>query len=154
MAQNRTYYSFAKWFRRCSLIIILAPIAYIICCALLLSFEEGTLNYDNTQKAIEIILWINFISGILWLILAVIMFFTAGTVRGTGASPIGIRVGILIALTLVLAELILTILFKYHSDWTEKTWVHWVGVFMPLINVVGYIVGAHLGKKVMHQLAD
>lgn len=152
---NKTYHSFAKWFRRCSLIILLAPIAYIICCVLLIVFKgsDSVSNYDNTQKAIEVILWINFVAGVLWLILAVIMFFTAGTVRGTGASPLGIRIGILIALAMVLAELILSVLFKYHSDWEHKEWVWWVGVFMPLINVVGYIIGAHLGKKVMNQLA-
>ena len=153
MAQNRTYYGFAKWFRRCSLIILLAPIAVIVCYAILLIAKDGSTTYTNTDNALNIILWINFAAGILWFILAIIMFFTAGTVRGQGASPLGIRVGIFIALVLVLAELVLSILFVKIPSLEEKTWVKWVALFMPLINIMGYAVGAKLGKKVMHALS-
>lgn len=154
MAEHKIYHGFAKWFRRCSLIILAAPLAYIICWALLkFNFDAGTTNYDNTKKAMEIIVWVNVVAGVLWLVLAIIMFFGAGSTRGTTTSPLGIRIGILIALAFVLAELVLSIVFQYHKEWEDETWVKWVNLLMPLINITGYALGAKLGGKVMNALA-
>ncbi|MCQ3907628.1 MAG: hypothetical protein MJ219_02575 [Mycoplasmoidaceae bacterium] len=46
--------------------------------------------------------------------MAIVMFFAAGTLRGVGASPLAIRIGLIITFALVFADVILSLVFQFH----------------------------------------
>lgn len=155
MPKNKTFHSFAKWFRRLSLILIAAPLALIITYAIFIATGGTTKEtiHNNADKAIQVIIIINAVASILWFFLAIVMFFAAGTLRSVGVSPLAIRVGLIITFALVFAEIILSLLFHFKPEIQGQSWVPWVQTFMPLINISGYIVGAVVGTKLKNGLA-
>ncbi len=147
-----TYCSLSKWFKWSSSIIILVPVVIVIMAAINLSqgfdFENNMAPWYN--QGIGIILIIFLVVSAIWVVLNIIMFFAAGTVRGDGPSPAKIRIGLLIALILVLAPIILG-LIAHYNPWISgmNVWAPWVAVFGPM---VGYIIGAIMGSSLQHNL--
>lgn len=151
MAKKSTYGTISKWFKWSSLIILLVPIAELILVAINLAQKNST-NPDWYDTGILVLTIISLASAVIWVILNIIMFFAAGTVRNDGPSPLGIRLGLLIAMVLVLAPIILG-LIAYFLDKNSGTelgnWAYWVGTLVP---IAGYTIGAIMGSKLQHNL--
>lgn len=144
-----TYFSLAKWFKRASLIVLLAPLALLI-----MVIVRNFTTFDS-EAGYAAVLWIAIGASVVWLVLQIIMFCTAGTVKGQ-ISPLATRFWLFIALVLVCAPEIMLILPQIPSIWERigsGDWVKWVGILMPIIVMLGYAVGASIAGSVKRQLA-
>ena len=141
-----TYCSLSKWFKWSSSIIILVPVIELILVAVNLAQNNQT-NPDWYNTGIFALSIISLVTAVIWVVLNIIMFFAAGTVRGDGPSPLKIRIGLLIALVLVLAPIILGLIAYYVVDMGQ--WAYWVAIFAP---IAGYIIGAIMGSSLQHNL--
>ncbi|XQP55681.1 MAG: hypothetical protein ACOQNY_02635 [Mycoplasmoidaceae bacterium] len=143
-----TYFSLAKWFKWASLIVLLAPLTLFILYLVWFSGKE----FDVTS-GYKTVVWIAIGASIVWLILQVIMFCAAGTVRGK-ASPFTIRFWLFIALILVAAPEIMLVLPMFPELFDKiKGFAKWVEMLMPIIVMLGYAVGASIAGSVKRQLA-
>lgn len=149
-----TYYTLAKWYRWACLIIVLVPLTIIIM-AIVNTVMNGIENPAMEpwfKTGIYYLAIISLVAAVAFIILTIIMFFAAGTVRGQ-ASPLGIRIGLLIALCLVLVVGILTTVCAFVPDLESKKWVQITYMVSPFISMAGYITGAVLGSKIKRALA-
>lgn len=144
-----TYYTLAKWYRWACIIIILVPLAVLIMAGINLAMGGSQEWYLTGVNVLSII---SLVAAIIFVVLTIIMFFAAGTVRGQ-ASPLGIRIGLLIALCLVFATGIFILVVSYIPSLQDEEWVNWVVLFLPVITMAGYITGAILGSKIKNALA-
>lgn len=149
-----TYYTLAKWYRWACLIIILAPIAIIVMAAVHIGMNGiGATSWEPWfETGINVLAIISAVAAIIFVVLTIIMFFAAGTVRGQ-ASPLAIRIGLLIAMCLVLVVGILTAVCGWVPGLQDKEWVQIVFMVSPFISMAGYITGAVLGSKIKRALA-
>lgn len=149
-----TYYTLAKWYRWACLIIILAPIAIIVMAAVHVGKNGiGVASWEPWfETGISVLGIISAVAAIVFVVLTIIMFFAAGTVRGQ-ASPLGIRIGLLIAICLVLIVGILTAVCGWVEGLQDKKWVQIVFMVSPVLSMAGYITGAVLGSKIKRALA-
>lgn len=146
MAKTKsTYGTISKWFKWSSVIILLVPVVELILIAINVA-QKNSVNPDWFNKGMLGLWIINLICALAWLVLNIIMFFAAGTVRNDGPSPALIRLGLFFALVLVLVPIILLIVNYYK---TLGDWAYWVGSLVP---VAGYILGAVMGSKLQHNL--
>lgn len=142
MAKKSTYGTISKWFKWSSLIILIVPIAELILIAIAIAQPNTKPDWFATGM---FALWIiNIVSAVIWVVLNIIMFCAAGTVRNEGPSPLGIRIGLLITIVLVVGPIILAFFADKIGDW-----VYWVWVFAP---TAGYIIAAVMGSKLQHNL--
>ena len=82
------------------------------------------------------------------------MFFTAGNLRGI-KSPLGIRIGLLIAIILVSACEIVNVLYYAGVIQTnDKLLGLIIGVASQSAVLIGYIVGACLSKSIKSALRN
>lgn len=146
--KKSTYGTIAKWFKWASMIIILVPIVELVLIGICLSQGNDINNGPEWfNKGIGITLIIAVVCSIIWVILNIIMFFAAGTVKKDGASPLKIRIALLISLILVFAPIILGVINAYVGlNWA---WAYWVAIFAP---TVGWIMGEIIGAKLQHNL--
>lgn len=155
--KDNTYYSLAKGFHFSSIISILAPLVYIILtiiCDCTKSPEAETLP-DWYVKGIVVVGSIALAFAAIWIVLAFVMFFTAGNLRGI-KSPLGIRVGLLITIILVSACEIVSLL-KYAGvipDFEKEIFNQLIHYGSQALVLIGYIVGAGISSSIKKALRN
>ncbi|MBQ0045761.1 MAG: hypothetical protein KBS35_02630 [Mycoplasma sp.] len=144
-----TYAKMAKWLKWSSLFILLIPVA---------QFIMGIVNYVKPITAFDyakvngILNIIILALSVIWIILNVILFLTAGTVKNK-TSPAMIRIGLIISFALVLAPIIVGLLMSYpkaNPIIPEGDIANWLWIFMPLIVTIGYIAGFSCASRAQH----
>lgn len=144
-----TFYALAKWFRWASLIIILAPLASLVFGIIDVIKEPAWIETANNVLA-----WITFAAGVIWFILIIVLFFTAGRVKDQ-INALSTRIWLLIALACVLAPAIVAILSSTNvnviSDLKDITKVVIV-VALPIIEMIGYIIAAVTAGRAKRKL--
>ncbi len=150
--RDNTYYSFTKAFRFSSIIVLIAPVLLII--LMIVSFAMGEPpKWVNTAG--NVITIIAAVFALLWIILNIILFVMAGNMRGI-KSPLGIRILLLVALILVLSGAIVYSLFMFNviPPIQSDVWNIVIAIALPILQMVGYIIGAVLGKKIQKALRN
>lgn len=154
-----TYNKMAKWFKWSSLFILLIPIAQavlVIVSSILVAQKEITDYSDvvnNLMYAYVILAIIVLVLSVIWIILNIILFLTANTVKSK-ASPTGIRAGLFIAFVLVLAPLIIEIVFSFVEipEWANNDTARLVILaVMPVVVALGYVIGYASAKKAVRE---
>ena len=145
-----TFYSLAKWFRWASLIIILAPLVSLV-------FGIVDIISKTTPQWVvdgnNVLSWIVFVAGIIWFILIIVLFCTAGRVKDQ-INALGTRIALIIALALVLAPAIVAMLtatdiIKDMQDITKVIIV----IVLPIVQMIGYIVAASTAGRAKRKLS-
>lgn len=144
-----TFYVLVKWFRWASLIIILAPIA-----SLIFGIIDIIKNPKWVQGANDVLAWVTFIAGIIWFILIIVLFFTAGRVKDQ-INALWTRIWLLIALACVLAPAIVAILASTNisiiTNMSDATKIVIV-IALPIIEMIGYIIAAITAGRAKRKL--
>lgn len=147
-----TYSKMSKWLKWSSLFILLIPLAIF---GMAIANYFGKLSGEKFNK-IDGILWIVLIVlSVIWTILNIILFFTAGTVKNK-TSPTSIRVGLLISFVLVFAPEIVSVLMAFPTKDPiihEGRVANLLWLLMPLIVAIGYLVGHGCAKKAQWKTA-
>lgn len=149
-----TYNKMAKWFKWSSLFILLIPIANAILeitALVMYQQPDGPTVWADTiaklEKAYVILVYILLALSVVWIILNIILFLTAGTVKEK-ASPTGIRIGLFFSFVLVLAPEILALIFYYIPETRPDEFAKQILlIVMPAIVAIGYVVGFCCAKK-------
>lgn len=132
-----TFYRLTQWFRWASLIILLVPLA-CFGCSIAIKVQGSNHVAEQTSYILN---WVSFGASIVWFILNIIMFFAAGTIKGQ-ASPLKLRIGLLLSFILVVGPTVAIIsIILCNPSWTGVQWIIWLLIFMPLISAIGYIIG-------------
>lgn len=146
-----TFYSLAKWFRWASLIIILAPLVSLIF-GIIDIVSKTTPEWIATGNIV--LAWMTLIAGIIWFILIIILFCTAGRVKDQ-INALGTRIALLIALAFVLAPAIIAILatndVKVITDLSTGAKIIIV-IALPIVEMLGYIIAASTAGRAKRKL--
>lgn len=143
-----TYSKMSKWLKWSSLFILLIPVAQMIM-GIVNHFKPFE-KFDDVYGILNIIV---LVLSVIWIILNVILFLTAGTVKNK-MSPTGTRVGLIISFALVLAPIIVGLLMVYPTSGPiiyDAELTKWLWIFMPLIVTFGYIIGFCCAAKAQHK---
>lgn len=147
-----TYSKMSKWLKWSSLFILLIPLALF---GMAIAQYFGKMTGATYNKVSGILYIVLIVLSVIWTILNIILFFTAGTVK-TKTSPTSIRIGLLISFVLVFAPEIVSILMAFPAD---KPIIHQgdvanlLWILMPLIVAIGYLVGHGCAKKAQWKTA-
>lgn len=146
-----TFYSLAKWFRWASLIIILAPVVLLVFGIIAAVKNYQTLP-DWMLTGSSVLSIITLVAGVIWLILIIILFCTAGKVKDQ-INAFSTRIALLIALIFVFAPAIVSVLGAYNVITLEGTAATIVAILLPIIEVIGYIVAASTAGRAKRKLS-
>ncbi|XQP55415.1 MAG: hypothetical protein ACOQNV_01480 [Mycoplasmoidaceae bacterium] len=144
-----TYSKMAKWLKWASLFILLIPLTLFIL-SIVTYFDKMEVDvYNKTARIMYIAL---LVLSVIWTILNIILFFTAGTVKNK-TSPTMIRVGLLISFVLVFAPEIISLLLYYGVITGKEKAIELISLFMPLVIAIGYLVGHSCAKNAQRKTA-
>lgn len=141
MGKYSTYGTMAKWLKWSSLFILLIPIAIFIMA--LVNYFKPFGAYLPTVEVLDIIL---LVLSAIWIVLNIILFFAAGTVRNK-TSPAMIRIGLFFSFVLVLAPIIIGLLIYFDVITGNEKAVKIVEICLPLIVTIGYLIGFSCAKR-------
>lgn len=150
-----TYSKMAKWLKWASLCILLIPLAIFIMAVINFVTDPVKIAWPTYNKVVGILYIVLIVLSVIWTILNIILFFTAGTVKDKTSST-RIRIGLLISFALVFAPEIVSILMAFPIDnpiIKEGKVANLLWILMPLIVVVGYMVGHGCAKKAQRNTA-
>lgn len=147
--RDNTYYSFTKIFRFASFIVLIAPVLQLIWWIIGYAAKDAASWALDANKYTAIVATV---FAILWIVMNIIMFIFAGNMRGI-KSPLLIRILLIIALALVLSGTILYLLYGYGViPQTDQTVMLVLAILLPILEIIGYIIGAVLGGKIQKAL--
>lgn len=147
MGNRSTYSTMSRWFKWASLFILLIPLAIFIM-AIVNYFKPFDL-FNNVTGILDIIL---LVLSVVWLVLSIILFFAAGTVKEK-ASPLAIRIGLIISFALVFAPAIVYVLVAYKVIPEQTKGLEILVMFLPLIIALGYLVSYNCAKSAQRKTA-
>lgn len=150
--RDNTYYSFTKAFRFSSIAVLIIPVLYLIFSIVWAIVGKEEAGWAG--EAMQILGYVQAAFALLWIILNIILFIMAGNMRGI-KSPLGIRLLLMLALVLALAGAIILALISFGVIRTlPDPWPIILFIGLPILQMVGYIIGAVLGKKIQKALRN
>lgn len=146
--RDNTYYSFTKAFRFASFIVLIAPVLQLIWLIVAVTVKGSAW----TEDAMRYTAIVASVFAILWIVTNIIMFIFAGNMRGI-KSPLLIRILLILAMAFVLSGFIVYLLFAYHViPMASDATIIVLAVLLPILEIIGYIIGAVLGGKIQKAL--